>query len=35
MFGTDFKNDSGKILLWGNMNITSPTNFVRIEKLRL
>ena len=26
MFGADFENDQGKILLSGNVNITSPTN---------
>ena len=35
MFGADFENDLGKILLWGNINITSPTNFVQFDILRL
>ena len=35
MFGVDFKNDLGKILLWGNINITSPTNYVGFDILGL
>ena len=35
IFGTDFENDPGKILLWGNVNITSPTNFVQFDILKL
>ena len=35
MFGADFENDLGKILLWGNINITSPTNYVQFDILRL
>ena len=35
MFGADFENDPGKILLWGNVNITSPTNFVQFDILKL
>ena len=35
IFGADFDNDPGKILLRGNVNITSPTNYVRFDILRL
>ena len=33
--GADLDNDPGKILLQGNMNITSPTNYVPFDILRL
>ena len=35
MFEADFENDLGKILLRGNVNITSPTNYVRFDILGL
>ena len=35
IFGADFNNVPDKILLRGNVNITSPTNYVRFDILRL
>ena len=35
IFGADFGNNPGKILLRGNINITSPTNYVQFDILRL
>ena len=35
MFGVDFENDPGKLLVWGNVNLTSPTDLVWFDILRL
>ena len=34
-FGVDFENDPGKNLLWSHLNITSPTNYLQFDILRL
>ena len=35
IFGADFEDVPGKILLWGNKNITSPTDYLQFDILRL
>ena len=33
IFGADFEDVPGKILLWGNMNLSSPIKYLSFEIL--
>ena len=35
MFGADFEDVSGKILLWGNINLSSPIKYISFDIILL